>query len=141
MKTPKTKLVLVVAGVTLAFFLGCSRPPDDRTVRAMLDSLVKRAFKPQNGRVTVTIEKVVFGDSFTRTDTTGTKQTYFPCKATYSIVDAQGNSTSDAVWTGEFAREANKWIVVSHPSGIPPNKAPEPTPGAVTPRATESTSK
>jgi hypothetical protein len=135
------KLVLVVAGLTLACLLGCSRPPDDRTVRAIVGSLVKRAFEPQNGSVTVTIEKVEFGDSFTRTDTTGTKQTYFPCRATYSTVDAQGNATRDAVWTGDFAREGNKWIVVSHPSGIAPNKAPEPTPGAVTPRATEGASK
>lgn len=121
MRAPKTIPVLAVASLALALLLGCSRPPDDLVVRAMVDSMLKRAFEPQHGSVTVTIEKVEFGDSFTRTDMTGTKQTYFPCRASYSTVDARGNVTRNAVWTGDFARQGDKWIVLSHPSGIAPS--------------------
>ena len=117
MSAPRIGLLAVFAGLTLLLLLGCLRPPDDRTVHAIIESDVKRLLEPQLGPVKVTVKKFGFGNSFTRTDRDGTKRTYFPCTATYTTVDARGNTGGDAPWVADFAKSDGKWIVVSHSSG------------------------
>ena len=115
--TPRGRLFLVFAGLTFVQLLGCSRPPDAPTVQAIIASQVKMTLEPRLGPLKVTVEKFQFGQSFARTNLHGKARTYFPCKATYSTVDARGNATRDAVWLGNFALdERNKWIVESAPT-------------------------
>ena len=106
---------LAFASLTLVLLLGCSQPPDARTVQVVVAGAVKATLEPHLGPVNITVEKVEFGRSFTGADRHGTKRTYFHCKATYTMVDARGNSNKCAVWAGDFTMdEQNKWIVVSH---------------------------
>ena len=129
----KSRLHSAFVWFTFACLLGCSRPPDDRTVHHIVSSSVKLMLQSQYGDVTVTIEKVEFGNAFSRTDRQGTKRKYFPCTATYSIVDAKGNTRRDAIWRGDFAKEGNKWTVLSYPLSTEaktPNQSPQRTAGS-----------
>jgi RimJ/RimL family protein N-acetyltransferase len=72
----------------------------------------------------------------------------------YALCDAENHASIRAMEKAGLAREGilQRWVVhpnlgseprdvISYSKTKPPNKAPEPTPGAVTPRATEGASK